>query len=65
MPPWNAYTLADIEAGTLTPIYRAQIRMRQATSELRQSVERLAIASERSVWKIRYGWGANRRSIGR
>ena len=46
MPPWNAYTLADIEAGTLTTTYRAQMRMRQATRELCQAVERFASTLE-------------------
>ena len=55
MPPWNAYTLADIEAGTLTANYRAQIRMRQATRELSQAAERLAIAMNEAFGKLATG----------
>ena len=61
MPPWNAYTLADIEAGTLTPIYLAQIKMRQATDQMRQAVERLRIVWYNGSWNEAFEEGATGR----
>ena len=46
MHPWNAYTLADIEAGTLTDYQRSLIRVRQARGEMRQVTERFASTFE-------------------
>ena len=65
MAPWNAYNLADIEAGTLTANYRAQIRMRQATGQLRLFAKCLAIAMNEAFGKSATDREPPDRNIGR